>query len=35
MTGRGGAEGGTAWEGLHSAYGHKNETKGSDPSGIS
>lgn len=33
-TGRGGAQGGREWEGLHSAYGHKKESKGSYPPGF-
>lgn len=35
MPGRGGAQEGRAWEGLRSAYGHKNETEVSALSGIS
>lgn len=34
VTGRGGAQGGPEWEGLHSAYSHKKEMKGSYTSGF-
>lgn len=34
VTRRGGAQGEPEWEGLHSAYSHKTEMKGSYPSGF-